>query len=278
MSRFNTLVWRRPPAIWTYGIAVVSVASALVLSWWPAIHLQSAPASLFLCAVMFSAWLGGVGPGFLAIALSFVAFDYYFIEPLHSFALSPEEIPRLIVFVVAALFVGSLSAAQRSAMESVRGARDDLKGTVQDLQKTNEALQAESLERKRAELWLAGENRLLEMIAKGDSRSLILDATCRLVEELVSGSVCSILLMDSSSNSLRHGAAPACRALIPRRLMARASARPPVRAARPLTVQSQSWSPTSPRIRCGPITVAWRWHTGYERVGPRPYSPRPGRS
>lgn len=208
MSRFNTLVWRRPPAIWTYGIAVVSVASALVLSWWPAIHLQSAPASLFLCAVMFSAWLGGVGPGFLAIALSFVAFDYYFIEPLHSFALSPEEIPRLIVFVVAALFVGSLSAAQRSAMESVRGARDDLKGTVQDLQKTNEALQAESLERKRAELWLAGENRLLEMIAKGDSRSLILDATCRLVEELVSGSVCSILLMDSSSNSLRHGAAP----------------------------------------------------------------------
>src|SRR2546426_12544022 len=44
-------------------------------------------------------------------------------------------------------------------------------------------------ERKRAEVLLAGENRLLEMIAKGDSRALILDAICRLVEELASGSL-----------------------------------------------------------------------------------------
>jgi C4-dicarboxylate-specific signal transduction histidine kinase len=36
-------------------------------------------------------------------------------------------------------------------MESLRRTRDDLKGTVQELQSTNEALQAESLERKRAE-------------------------------------------------------------------------------------------------------------------------------
>jgi len=52
---------------------------------------------------------------------------------------------------VSALFVGSLSAAQRSATESLRRARDDLKGTVQELQKTNNALDAESYERKHAE-------------------------------------------------------------------------------------------------------------------------------
>src|SRR5712692_7095510 len=63
-------------------------------------------------------------------------------------------------------------------------------------------------ERKRAEVLLAGENRLLEMIAKGDSRALILDAICRLVEELASGSLSSILLVDPSANRLRHGAAP----------------------------------------------------------------------
>ena len=63
-------------------------------------------------------------------------------------------------------------------------------------------------ERKRAEVLLAGENRLLEMIAKGDSRALILDAICRLVEELASGSLSSILLLDPSTNCLRHGAAP----------------------------------------------------------------------
>jgi C4-dicarboxylate-specific signal transduction histidine kinase len=44
-----------------------------------------------------------------------------------------------------------LSAAQRSATESLRRARDDLRGTLQDLQKSHAALQAESLERKHAE-------------------------------------------------------------------------------------------------------------------------------
>jgi PAS domain S-box-containing protein len=67
---------------------------------------------------------------------------------------------------------------------------------------------ADITERKRAEILLAGENRLLEMIARGDSRALILDALCRLVEEVASGSLSSILLLDPSANRLRHGAAP----------------------------------------------------------------------
>jgi PAS domain S-box-containing protein len=63
-------------------------------------------------------------------------------------------------------------------------------------------------DRKRAEVLLAGEKRLLEMIARGDSRAFILDALCRLVEELASGSQSSILLLDPNTNRLRHGAAP----------------------------------------------------------------------
>jgi PAS domain S-box-containing protein len=63
-------------------------------------------------------------------------------------------------------------------------------------------------DRKRAEVLLAGEKRLLEMIARGDSRAFILDALCRLVEELASGSLSSILLLDSTGKHLQHGAAP----------------------------------------------------------------------
>jgi PAS domain S-box-containing protein len=62
--------------------------------------------------------------------------------------------------------------------------------------------------RKRAEALLAGEKRLLEMVARGDSLSRILDALCRLVEELASGSLSSILLLEPNGNRLRHGAAP----------------------------------------------------------------------
>src|SRR5438128_57030 len=63
-------------------------------------------------------------------------------------------------------------------------------------------------DRKRAEMLLGGEKRLLEMIARGNSRAVILDVLCRLVEELASGALSSVLLLDSKANRLRHGAAP----------------------------------------------------------------------
>ncbi|PYU24696.1 MAG: histidine kinase [Acidobacteria bacterium] len=63
-------------------------------------------------------------------------------------------------------------------------------------------------DRKRVEVLLAGEKRLLEMIARGDSRELILEGACLLVEELASGCLSSILLLDPNANCLRHGAAP----------------------------------------------------------------------
>src|SRR5438309_1497631 len=63
-------------------------------------------------------------------------------------------------------------------------------------------------QRKRREGLLAGENRVLEMVAKGDSLSDILEILCLLVEEQSSGVLASILLMDANGKQLRHGAAP----------------------------------------------------------------------
>ena len=67
----------------------------------------------------------------------------------------------------------------------------------------------EKAERKRAEALLAGEKRLLEMVAKGDSLAHILDDLCRLVESQCPGVLASALLMDADGKRLRHGAAPA---------------------------------------------------------------------
>ncbi len=81
--------------------------------------------------------------------------------------------------------------------------RDDLGGLVAWW-----GIDVEIDERKNAEDLLAGEKRLLEMGAKGDPLSLVLEALCRLVEATASGSLCSILLVDSNGDQLRHGAAP----------------------------------------------------------------------
>ncbi len=61
-------------------------------------------------------------------------------------------------------------------------------------------------DRKRAESLLAGEKHVLEMVAKGDSLDLILDALCRLVEEQIRGGLASIMLVDG--DRLRRGGAP----------------------------------------------------------------------
>ncbi len=63
-------------------------------------------------------------------------------------------------------------------------------------------------DRKRAEMLLAGEKRMLEMIARGESLAVTLDALCRLAEELAAGPLSSILVLDSRTRQLRHGAAP----------------------------------------------------------------------
>ena len=166
MSRLNPLLWPKPSVIWAYGIAVLSVAAAMIALRWPPLHLQQAPASLFLCAILLSAWFGGARPGLLATALSALAY-YYFLPPTDSLGPKPTELPRLVIFTATALFVWSLSAAQGSATESLRRARDELKARLQEIQRTNEALRAESHERmqvqnrlRRSEGYLAEAQRL----------------------------------------------------------------------------------------------------------------------
>jgi PAS domain S-box-containing protein len=61
-------------------------------------------------------------------------------------------------------------------------------------------------DRKRAESLLAGEKRVLEMVARGDSLTEILNSLCRLVEQQASGVLASILLLEG--DRLRNGAAP----------------------------------------------------------------------
>ncbi|MEN3353513.1 MAG: hypothetical protein V7640_1671, partial [Betaproteobacteria bacterium] len=110
------------------------MAIALVIAREMDIYLVSAPVALFLCAIMFSAWFGGVKPGLFAMALSVPIFDYYFVTPIDSLAVDPKEIPRIFVIVLSALFVLLLSAAQKStraalekALVQIRKSQDRLR-------------------------------------------------------------------------------------------------------------------------------------------------------
>jgi PAS domain S-box-containing protein len=150
MARSSSLWSSAPGAILRYAVAVLAVAAAVLAGLLLEGFLQTAPfVSLFLCAVLSAAWLGGAGPGLLATGLSILTFDYYFIPPADAFA--AQAAPRLVLFAMTALFVVWVSVAQRRTAESLRRARDDLRATVQALESLNKSLQAENAERKKAE-------------------------------------------------------------------------------------------------------------------------------
>jgi PAS domain S-box-containing protein len=85
----------------TYGIAVLSVLLALgagLLLWdW----LEWSGATFFLAAVFATAAYGGTKPGLLALALSVLAIDYYFMTPFHQLKLGLSEMAWLAAFAFA---------------------------------------------------------------------------------------------------------------------------------------------------------------------------------
>src|SRR5882724_8590831 len=92
--------WSNPSTLSRYAAAIVPVAAAVLSAKVLEQYWQSTPfVSLFLCAIMFSAWFGGLKPGLLAIVLSVLAFDYYFLPPIHSLLPNLNELPRLVLFV-----------------------------------------------------------------------------------------------------------------------------------------------------------------------------------
>ncbi len=69
-------------------------------------------------------------------------------------------------------------------------------------------LQTDIEDRKRTEAARSGEKRLLEMVASGLPLATVLDNLCHLVEEILSGCLCSISLINSSDMTIRWWGAP----------------------------------------------------------------------
>lgn len=100
-----------------YGLATIFCALALAIAW-----PLDAPSSCFFLAIMASSLYGGRGPGLLSIALSCLAFDYFFLPPQFHFLPEPSSYLRFGVFLGAALLVSQLIEAKRRSEESRRRA------------------------------------------------------------------------------------------------------------------------------------------------------------
>jgi len=107
-SKFGRVFDQYFVALWTVAI---TFAATLLLS--PLIPPDIS--SLFLIAVMVSAWRGGLGAGLLATVLSALIDIFIFLPPTASFSLDNGDFLQLVVDIFAAMVVGTLSASQRKA-------------------------------------------------------------------------------------------------------------------------------------------------------------------
>jgi two-component system, OmpR family, sensor histidine kinase KdpD len=109
--------------------AVASVAATVgvgeLLNHW--IRLPNL-SMIFLIAVLFCAAQFGVRAAALAGLLSFLAYDFFFIEPLYEFTVAePHEFFALVIFLIVAILVGWLAGRardqERLARENARTTR-----------------------------------------------------------------------------------------------------------------------------------------------------------
>jgi PAS domain S-box-containing protein len=135
-----------------YLIAFLSVASAMILARTMAEFLRAnSPVSLLLCAIIFSAWYGGIRPGLFALALATVSFKFYIAGYSQSWLIDATELPRLIAFSFSSLLVILFIGAQKAATRSLRRALAILDSTIRKLRETNGELRLQVTERRQAE-------------------------------------------------------------------------------------------------------------------------------
>jgi PAS domain S-box-containing protein len=95
-----------------YGLAVLSVSvalgGALLIE-----RLQLRNITLFLFAIAVAAWYGGTRAAVLALLLSWISFDYFFVDPSHTLYVSRSDIPYFILFALFTWLVSWFSSVRR---------------------------------------------------------------------------------------------------------------------------------------------------------------------
>jgi two-component system sensor histidine kinase KdpD len=99
------------PFLWSTVAVGVAVGAGMTLT-----RLTTFPniSMIFLLAVVFSAVTFGIWPAVYASALSFLAYNLFFIEPLYTFTVAkPHELLALVVFLAIAVVISTLAGRVR---------------------------------------------------------------------------------------------------------------------------------------------------------------------
>lgn len=89
---------KSPPASARYVLSLVAVALSTLISTWLRPFSHGTPFLFFYPAVIFSAWVCGLGPGLLATALCALAANYFLLAPANHLSLDVSSVARTVLF------------------------------------------------------------------------------------------------------------------------------------------------------------------------------------
>ena len=98
-----------------YGVAAIACGIALLIA-----RPLKAESSSFVLAVIISSLFGGRGPGLLAVGLSAVSFDLFFLPSPLTLSSAPSSYLRFAVFLVVAFAASQLIETKRRGEEALR--------------------------------------------------------------------------------------------------------------------------------------------------------------
>ncbi|MBW4553653.1 MAG: PAS domain-containing protein [Aphanocapsa sp. GSE-SYN-MK-11-07L] len=162
-----------------YGVAVLSVAIALVITQLLFRWLYPTTTPFFFVAVMVSAWYGGWRAGLLATVLSTLAITYFFIQPLYSWQiLNLQTAVRLSTFFAAAGVISLLNQSRRTALKT---AKENLRAAQAAMEREQAALSEANAAKERQAFLLKLNDTLRPLI---DAEEIQYQAACVLGEHL----------------------------------------------------------------------------------------------
>lgn len=126
-------LWRNNPVSQSYLYAILSILIAL---WFSSVMwdiLENSRFLLFILAVVFSAYFGGMRSGLLATALSILSLDYFLIEPKHNLNLAAADLLVFNVFITVSFVISWMQEHRRQLIQTSQRTSQELQNIFDSL-------------------------------------------------------------------------------------------------------------------------------------------------
>ena len=134
--------WRHPAVGYVLCPFIVALGMLTILFLQKALGLLHFSGSFLILSVLFTALFWGVGPAILAVILSTLLLDYYFISPVGQlFAKTWLDASQLLPYIISGLTIALITAQRERARLKALATEQELQAYAAELEATNKKLE-----------------------------------------------------------------------------------------------------------------------------------------